>query len=105
MRASLLGIPVIGDLVPDGSWMQRESRYALKEFGFVRLSNGCRRNSYKDGCGAELEVQFRGIQEQDGRPCYVLEFIFPNSQWRTHPYYRIVLHWDIVYRVPVNKSL
>ncbi len=104
VRASLLGIPVIGDLVPDGSWMQRESRYALKEFGFGQVVERLQTQLLQGWLRGELEVQFRGIQEQDGRPCYVLEFIFPNSQWRTHPYYRIVLHWDIVYRVPVKQE-
>ena len=104
VRASLFGIPVIGDLVPDGSWMRQESRSSIKEFGFGQVVERLQTQLLQGWLRGELEVQFRGIQDHDGRPCYVLEFVFPNTQWRTHPYYRIVLHWDIIYRVPVKQE-
>ncbi len=104
VRRSLFGIPIVGDLVPDGSWVQRELHYSLKDFGFGRAVERLQAQLLRGWLQSELEVQFRGIQEHDGRPCYVLEFVFPNRQWRTHPYYRIVLHWDIVYRVPVKQA-
>ena len=104
VRTALFGVPVIGDLVPDGYWMQRESRYSIKEFGFGQVVERLQTQLLQGWLRGELEVQFRGIQDHDGRPCYVLEFVFPNSQWRTHPHYRIVLHWDIVHRVPVKQE-
>ena len=104
VRTSLFGIPLIGDLIPDGPWVQRELHYSLKEFGFGQVVERLQTQLLQGWLQSELEVQFRGIQEHDGRPCYVLEFVFPNTQWRTHPYYRIVLHWDIVYRVPVKQE-
>jgi hypothetical protein len=102
VRASLFGLGMIGDLAPDSYWVQRESRFSIMEFGFDEIVKRLRiQQGWLQG---ELEVQFRGIQTFDGRPCYVLEFTFPNSQWRGHPYSRIVVHWDIVHRVPVKQE-
>ena len=102
VRASLFGLGMIGDLAPDSYWVQGESRFSIKEFGFDRI---VKRLQIQQGwLQGELEVQFRGIQKYAGRPCYVLEFTFPNSQWRGHPYSRVVVHWDIVHRVPVKQE-
>ena len=101
VRASLFGLAVIGDLAPDGYRVQRESHFSIKEFGFDRIVE--RLQIQQGWLQGELEIQFRGIQKHDGRPCYVLEFIFPNSG-RAHPYSRVVVHWDIVHRVPVKQE-
>ena len=104
VRSSLFGLAVIGDLAPDGYWAQQESRYPINEFGFDRIVERLQTQLLRGWLQGELEIQFRGIKKYDGRPCYVLEFIFPNSQWRKHPYNRVVVHWDIVHRVPVKQE-
>lgn len=104
VRASLFGVPVIGDLSADSSLIRRATRSAITDFGFDRIVEQLQTQLLQGWLRGELEVQFRGIQQHDGRPCYVLEFVFPNSRWRTHPHYRVVLHWDIVHRVPVKRE-
>lgn len=104
VRGSLLSVPVIGDVVPDGYWMRGRSHHPIDEFGFGRTVERLQSQLLQGWLRGELEVQFRGIREHDSRPCYVLEFVFPNNQWRTHPHYRLVLHWDIEYRVPVKQE-
>lgn len=104
VRGSLLGVPVVGDVIPGGSWMRRRFRHPIDNFGFGRTVERLQNQLLQGWLRGELEVQFRGIRAHDDRPCYVLEFVFPNSQWRTHPHYRLVLHWDIEYRVPVKQE-
>ncbi len=104
VRTSLFGLPVIGDLRPDSAVLHRVTRSPVSDFGFGRAVERLQTQLLQGWLRGELEVRFRGIRPHDGRPCYVLEFVFPNRRWRTHRHYRVVLHWDIVHRVPVKHE-
>ena len=104
VRTSMFGLPMIGDLRPDSALLHRATRYAVSDFGFDRTVEQLQTQLLQGWLRGELEVRFRGIRSHDRRPCYVLEFVFPNSQWLTHQHSRVVLHWDIVHRVPVKHE-
>ncbi len=49
-------------------------------------------------------MHFHGVQYYEDSPCYVLEFLFPASQWREYAHARVVIYWDVAQRVPVKSE-
>lgn len=103
IRTLLMGIPVIGDLAPHGYLARRGSHYPLTEFGLNRLVERLQEQLLREWLRGELHVRFQGVQEFEGRPCYVLEFFLPRAQGSEHASAaRVVLWWDIAQRLPVK---
>ncbi|MBI3800453.1 MAG: DUF1571 domain-containing protein [Deltaproteobacteria bacterium] len=104
VRAVVWGVPLIGDLAPDGYWARRGYHYPLSEFGINRVVERSQEQLLRAWLQGELTVRFRGVQLHEGSPCYVLEFLFPASRWREYPHARVVTYWDIAQRVPVRSE-
>jgi hypothetical protein len=104
VRATLWGIPLIGDLAPDGYLARRGYRHPLTEFGINRLVERLQEQLLRAWLQGELTVRFRGVQSHEDSPCYVLEFLFPASRWREYSHARILTYWDIAQRVPVRSE-
>jgi uncharacterized protein DUF1571 len=104
VRATLWGIPLIGDLAPDGYLARRGYHHPLTEFGINRLVERLQEQLLRAWLQGELTVRFRGVQSHEGSPCYVLEFLFPASRWREYSHARIVTYWDVAQRVPVRSE-
>jgi hypothetical protein len=102
VRTTLLGIPLIGDLRPRGYLARQGFPYPLPEFGFNRLVERLQNQLLQGWLQGELGIRFYGVQEHEGRPCYVLEFSFPASQGREYRHSRIITFWDIARRLPVK---
>ncbi|MBI3302075.1 MAG: DUF1571 domain-containing protein [Deltaproteobacteria bacterium] len=102
VRTALLGIPLIGDLAPDGYLARRGYHYPLTEFGLNRLVERLQEQLLREWLQGELEVRFRGVQDYEGHPCYVIEYQFPHSQGREPSAARVVTYWDVAQRVPVK---
>jgi hypothetical protein len=105
VRTTLAGLPVIGDLEPEGSVAQRELQYPITAFGLNQLVERTQTQLLQGWLQDELEARFLGVQTYTGQSCYVFEFVFPNSRWRVYPYYRMVEYWDITRRVPIRLQL
>jgi Protein of unknown function (DUF1571) len=104
VRARMWGVPLIGDLAPDGYLARRGYHYPLSEFGLNRLVERLQEQLLHAWLQGELTVRFRGVQFREGSSCYVLEFLFPASRWREYPHARIVTYWDVEQRVPVQSE-
>jgi outer membrane lipoprotein-sorting protein len=105
VRTSLWGVPLIGDLAPGGYLARQGFRTPLSEFGINRLVERLQEQLLRAWLQGDLALRFIGVQEYDGRPCYVLEFLFPGSRWREYPHARVVLYWDIEQRVPLKSEM
>ena len=104
VRAVMWGIPLIGDLAP-GSYLAQGGRHsALTEFGLNRLVERLQEQVLRAWLQGELTVRFHGVQNCEGSPCYVLEFLFPASRWREYGHARVVTYWDVAQRVPVKSE-
>ena len=101
VRATLGGIPLIGDLAPDGYWARLGSHYPLTEFGLNRLVERLQEQLLQAWLQGNLLVRFLGVQQHEGNSCYVLEFAFPTMR-REYSSSRIVTYWDIARRLPVK---
>jgi hypothetical protein len=104
VRTTLAGLPLIGDLAPDAHLARWGYSYPITGFGLNRLVERLQEQLLQGWLQDELAARFQGVQEYDGRPCYVFEFVFPNSRWRVYPYYRVIIYWDIAQRVPVKSE-
>jgi outer membrane lipoprotein-sorting protein len=102
VRTALLGIPLIGDLEPDGYLARRWYSSPITEFGLNRLVERLQEQLLREWLRGELTVQFRGVQDYAERPCYVIEFQVPPSWGQERSAARIVMSWDVVQRVPLQ---
>ena len=105
IRTTLAGMPVIGDLEPDGLLAQYGHPYPITAFGLNKLIERIQAQLLEGWLQGELEARFLGVQEYTEQPCYVFEFVFPNSRWRVYSHYRTVMYWDIARRVPIKLEL
>jgi hypothetical protein len=101
VRTTLWGIPIIGDLHPEGYWAQLGSRYPITEFGLNQLVERLQTQLLQAWLQGNLTVRFLGVLPHEQRPCYVLEFTFPAVQ-RDYTPARTVTYWDIARRLPVK---
>ena len=101
----MAGLPVTGDLEPEGYLARRELQYPITAFGLNQLVERTQTQLLEGWLQDELEARFLGVQTYTGQSCYVFEFVFPNSRWRVYPYYRILEYWDIARRVPIRLQL
>jgi Protein of unknown function (DUF1571) len=104
VRSVFWGIPLIGDLAPDGYLARRGYHSPLTEFGINRLVERLQEQLLHAWLQGELTVRFHGVQDYEERPCYVLEFLFPSSRWRDYSHGRVVTYWDVTQRVPVKSE-
>ncbi|MGE0823648.1 MAG: DUF1571 domain-containing protein [Candidatus Binatia bacterium] len=102
IRTSWSGVPLIGDVSPDGYWARWSGEPQVTEFGLNRLTERLQEKLLRGWLRGELASQFLGVETFADRPCYVLEFRFPDEQVREYGTSRIVTHWDIEERVPVG---
>jgi outer membrane lipoprotein-sorting protein len=102
VRAAFFGLPLIGDLEPEGYLARRGYHYALTEFGLNRLIERLQGQLLHEWLQEELEVHFRGVQEYEGRPCYAIEFSFLHAQEQAFVNSRVVTFWDVSQRVLVK---
>jgi hypothetical protein len=102
VRRTFWGIPVIGDIAPDGDLTQLGDVSFLPAFGIHRLVERLQEQLLRGWLRAELQTRFLGVQRQDGRPCYVLAFDFPTGPGRDYASARIVTTWDIAERLLVK---
>ncbi len=105
VRTTLAGLPVIGDIDPEGYLAQRGHPYPITSFGLNQLVERTQQQLLNGWLQGELEERFLGVMSDDERLCYVFEFVFPNSQWRLYPHYRVVMYWDIARRLPIKLEL
>lgn len=105
VRTTMAGLPVVGDLAPEGYLAQRELQYPITAFGLNQLVERTQTQLLEGWLQDELEARFLGVEMYTGQSCYVFEFVFPNSRWRVYPYYRMVEYWDIEQRVPIRLQL
>lgn len=104
VRTAFWGIPLIGDLAPDGYLARRGYHSPLTEFGINRLVERLQEQLLRAWLQRDLSVRFHGVQDYEGSPCYVLEFLFPASRWREYSHARVVTYWDVAQRVPVKSE-
>jgi len=102
IRTSWKGIPLIGDVAPDGYLARWGGRPQVTEFGFNRLVERLQEQLLRGWLREELKVRFLGVQECNQRPCYGLEFLFSRGQQREYPAVRIATYWDVKERIPVR---
>jgi len=102
VRTALFGIPLIGDLAPNGYLARRGSLYPLADFGLNRLVERLQDQLLREWLRGELEVRFPGVQEYDGHPCYLFEFFFPHSQGHASLSSRVVTYWDVAQGIPIK---
>ena len=105
VRTTLGGLPIIGDLDPGGYIARRGHPYPITDFGLDRLVERIQHQLLQGWLQDELEARFLGVVRYTERPCYVFEFVFPNSRWRIYPHYRMVMYWDIGRRIPIKLEL
>ena len=98
-------MPLIGDLDSQSYLARRGYHHPVTDFGLNRLVERVQQQILQGWLKGHLEVQFNGVQQCDGRPCYELEFFFSVSQWREYPYSRILLFWDISQQLPVKGEM
>jgi outer membrane lipoprotein-sorting protein len=104
VRTVLWGIPLIGDLTPDGYLARSGYHLPVTEFGLNRLVERLQDQLLRGWLRGELQVRFLGVQAQEERPCYVLEFTFLNNRVRDYASYRVITYWDIAQRVLVRHE-
>jgi outer membrane lipoprotein-sorting protein len=102
VRKAFWGIPLIGDIAPDGDLAQWGDVSFLTAFGLHGLVERLQEQVLRGWLRAELHPQFLGVQQHDGRPCYVLAFDFPTGPGRDYASARIVTTWDIAERLLVK---
>ena len=102
IRTSWKGIPLIGDVAPDGYLARWGGRPQVTEFGFNRLVERLQEQLLRGWLRGELKVRFLGVHECEQRPCYGLEFSFLRGQLREYPAVRIMTYWDVEERLPVR---
>jgi len=102
VRTTFSGIPLIGDLAPDGYLARLGHRHLLTEFGLNRLVEILQERLLREWLGGELGVRFRGLQNCFGLLCYVLEFHFPRSPDNVNAPSRVLTYWDITERLPIK---
>lgn len=105
VRTTLAGLPIIGDVDPEGYIAQRGHPYPITGFGLNRLVERTQEQLLHGWLQDELEARFLGVMTYTEQPCYVFEFVFPNSRWRMYPHYRMVMYWDITRRIPIKLEL
>jgi outer membrane lipoprotein-sorting protein len=102
IRTSLWGVPLIGDIDPEGKPVQWGGRSLVAEFGIHRLVERLQEQLLRGWLRGELHTQFLGVQSHDNRPCYVLAFDFPAGPGRDYASARIVTTWDVAERLLVK---
>lgn len=102
VRTSLSGIPLIGDLAPDGYLARWGYQHPLTEFGMNRLVEILQERLLREWLRESLVVRFRGLQDCAGRLCYAIEFNFVRSLDSDNSALRVVTYWDIAARLPVK---
>jgi hypothetical protein len=102
IRTAWKGIPLIGDVLPDSTLARWGGRPQVTEFGINRLVERLQDQLFRGWLRGDLKVRFLGVQTCDRRPCYGLEFRFPQEHVREYGAARFVTYWDIAERVPVT---
>jgi len=102
VHQSFWGIPLIGDVSPDGYLARRGSHYPLSEFGLNRVVERLQDQLLRGWLRGELETRLRSVQECEQQPCYVLEFVFPPSVGREYRHQRVITYWHIAQRLLVK---
>ncbi len=102
VRASVWGMPLIGDVAPEGKLVQWGTHPVVAEFGIHRLVERLQEQLLRGWLRGELQTRFLGVQDYDGRPCYVLAFDFPAGAGRDDSSARIVTTWDVAERLLVK---
>jgi hypothetical protein len=101
VRVRFWGAPFIGDVTPEAELMQWGEHSLVTEFGIHRLVERLQEQLLREWLRGELQTHFLGVQNYDGRPCYVLAFDFLGPG-RDHSPARIVTTWDVAERLLVN---
>ena len=99
---SFWGLPLIGDIRPDSSLARRGSHYPLSEFGLNRVVERLQDQLVRGWLQGEVEIRWRGVQDWEGQPCYVLEFVFPPSVSREYRHHYMITYWQIPQRLLVK---
>jgi hypothetical protein len=102
IRTTLGGIPLIGDLEPQGYLARWGHKHLLTEFGLNRLVEILQERLLKEWLRGELGLRFRGLQDCFGSSCYGLEFSFSRSPDNENAPARVVTYWDVAARLPVK---
>lgn len=102
VRTTLGGIPLIGDLDPDGYLVRWGARHSLTEFGLNRLVESLQDQLLREWLRGNLSVRFRGVQDCAGQLCYAIEFSFARTPDNEGAPARVVTYWDIATRLPVT---
>ena len=102
IRTNFWGVPLIGDVTPEEQLVQWEGHSIVAEFGIHRLVEHLQEQLFRGWLRGELQTQFLGVQNHDGRPCYVLAFDFAGGLGRDSSSVRIVTSWDIAERLLVK---
>lgn len=101
VRTTFWGIPLIGDLNPEGYWARLGSHYPMTEFGLHQFVERLQTQLLQAWLQGNLAVRFLGVLPHEQWPCYVLEFTFPAAR-REYTHARVVTYWDITRRLPVK---
>jgi outer membrane lipoprotein-sorting protein len=102
VRTSLGGIPLIGDLEPDGYLARWGYHHPLTDFGLNRLVEVLQEQLLREWLRGELGVHFRGLHDCVGQPCYAIEFTFSRTPDNEKMAARVVTYWDLAARLPVR---
>jgi len=105
VRTSFWGVPLIGDVAPEGKLVQWGTRPVVAEFGIHRLVERLQEQLLRGWLRGELQTRFLGVQDHDGRPCYVLAFHFPVGARRDDFSGQIVTTWDVAERLLVKYEI
>jgi hypothetical protein len=102
VRSSLNGIPIIGDLDPNGYLARWGYQHPLTEFGLNRMVEVLQEYLLREWLRGGLGVRFRGVFDCFGQLCYAIEFTFLRHPDTEYAPSRVLIYWDITARLPVR---
>jgi outer membrane lipoprotein-sorting protein len=102
VRTTVGGIPLIGDLEPEGYLARWGYQHPLTEFGLNRLVEALQDQLLREWLRGSRVVRFRGLQDCSGQACYAIEFHFARNPENDNTSLQILTYWDIVEKIPIK---
>lgn len=104
IRTTFAGLPLIGDLAPEGFLSHWGFTHSPTEFGLNRLVEALHERLLREWLRENLQVRFRGLQTCFGHACYAIEFRFLRNLENEGASARVLTYWDISSRLLVRHE-
>jgi hypothetical protein len=96
------GMPLIGDLEPNGYLVRWGCQHPFTDFGMNRMVELLQAQLLREWLRGSLNVRFQGLHDCFGQACFALEFLFARNPDNEDGPARVMTYWNLADHLPTK---